>query len=290
MSGFKKILVPLSDAETGETPLTAAFTVGRDFASHVTALHVRNDPANAIPLVGEGMSGAMVDEMMDMAERQAAERAARTRKMFEHLRESLGVPLAETPPAPDHLSVAWSEETGREEDLVARRGRLCDLLVMARALPDRDLPSLLTINAALMESGRPLLLTPPELGNGIGRRIAIAWNGSVEASRSVHFALPFLHRADEIVILSERSDAGEETQGPGEMARYLAWHGLQAKAHAFTARESSTGATLLAEAKAMDADLLVMGAYTHSRLRQLILGGVTRHVLHNATIPVLLSH
>lgn len=288
MSGFKHILVPVSDSETGQSPLEAAFIVGRRFSSHVVALHVRSDPTSAVPLVGEGMSGAMVEEMMTVAEQQAAERAARAKAMFEQSCSRHDVPRASAPPV-EGLSAAWNDETGREEDLVARHGRLTDLLVVGRPQPDRDIPSALTLNAALMESGRPLLMAPAVVPATIGENVVIAWNGSAEAGRAVAAAMPFLHKASRICILSARENGADPATSPGELAAYLAWHGLDASCHVFT-EGANTGETLLREVAALGGDLLVMGAYTHSRLRQLILGGVTRHMLGHATIPVLMSH
>ncbi len=179
---------------------------------------------------------------------------------------------------------------GHEEEAVAEIGRLTDLLVIARPVPERDVPSVMSLNAALMETGRPLLLAPPVLPATIGRNVAVFWNGSAEAARAVATALPFLDKAASVIILSAREEAAAT---PGELVDYLTWHGIAATEHDFVAGSAGGGQvaqTLIDEAVTRGADLIVMGAYTHSRLRQLILGGVTRHVLHYATIPVLLSH
>lgn len=287
MTGFRTILVAASDQTSGLSPMETAFLVGRDFASHVRVLHVRMDPTNAVPLVGEGMSGAMVEEMINAAETQSLDRAAATKLGFEQRCRHWRIPLVETPPA-DGVSAAWREKVGREEDVVARCGRLADLVVVGRPVDDREVPSIMTLNAALMETGRPLLVAPPEVPTQLGRTIAIAWNGSAEAARAVGFAMPLLRRAERVCILSAR-ELDDAVLGPAEMASYLAWHGLRATTHTFPGAHN-TGETLLAEVMGMGADMLVMGAYTHSRLRQLILGGVTRHMLHHATIPLFLSH
>lgn len=288
MSGFKTILVAASDQVTSRSPIETAFMVGRDFASHVKVMHVRTDPTSAVPLVGEGMSGAMVEEMIDAAETQSQERAAATKRSFEQYCAQGQIPIVEAPPAPDQLTAVWREEVGREEDIMARCGRLYDLIVVGRPLPDRELPSIMTLNAALMEAGRPLLVAPPEAPARSGRTIAIAWNGSAEAARATAMAMPLLHRADNIVILSAK-ELDDAVLAPSHMAGYLAWHGLSATCHTIPGAHN-TGESLWNEVRARGADLLVMGAYTHSRLRQLILGGVTRYMLHNATIPLFLSH
>jgi len=178
---------------------------------------------------------------------------------------------------------------GQEEEVVAWRGRLSDLVIVGRPTEGLEAGTLLTLNAALMESGKPLLLAPPTAPASIGRRIAVAWNGSAEAGRAVAFALPLLQRAESVTILTLTEDSRTVSAPAGELAAYLAWHGITAQAQVIHAG-SNAGSVLLEQCTALNADLLVMGAYTHSRLRQLILGGVTRHVLGHAQLPCLLCH
>lgn len=290
MTGYRTILACLSDADTAPATLGLALLVGRNHAAHVEALHVRIDPASAVPLVGEGMSGTMVEEMLAVAERQATERALGIHTLFDRICTSQGIARTEAPFSDPQLSVNWREEVGREEEILADAGRLSDLLVIARPMPESDVPSIMTLNAALMESGRPLLLAPPTLPTSVGRKVAVFWNGSIEASRAVAAALPFLCQAEAVVVLSARE---EQAASPGELVNYLAWHGISATEHVFacgSAGGAQVAQTLLDEAVTRGVDLVVMGAYTHSRLRQLIMGGVTRHVLHYANLPVLLCH
>ncbi len=290
MAEIRTILVAVSDEATAAAPLDVAFAVGRDLAAHVQALHVKIDPSSAVPLVGEGMSGVMVEEMINAAEQQAEQRAATTRALFERRCDGLGVARQQLPAAGTGFSAAWREEVGREEDVVARCGRLHDLIVLGRPVSDSELPSLMTLNAALMESGRPLLVAPPSSPAGLGRNVAVAWNGSAEAARAIGAALPLLRNADGVRILSAEEPEGDAALRPAELVKYLTWHGIAATSQTFHAGVTNAGEALEKEVVAIGADLLVMGAYTHSRLRQLILGGVTRHMLHHATIPVLMTH
>jgi nucleotide-binding universal stress UspA family protein len=290
MTGYRTILACLSDADTASATLGLSFLVGREFAAHVEALHVRPDAASAVPLLGgEGVSGAVVEELLRAADRKAGERAVELRRQFDRLCASQQVPMALKPEASCQFSVCWHEEVDNEEEVVATRGRLADLVVMARPDSGKDLPSIMSLNAALMESGRPVLLAPPRAPDSVGGTIAVFWNGSAEASRAVALGMPFLERARRVIVLS----ATEEQAGvPEELASYLAWHGITAEPRTFTAGGAGgqVGNGLLAQAASLGADLVVMGAYTHSRLRQLVMGGVTRHVLYAATLPVLLSH
>jgi nucleotide-binding universal stress UspA family protein len=287
MTAFKTILVPVGDAESAVQALDAALHLAEAFDAHVTALHIRTDATAAVPLMGEGMSGAMVEEMLNVAERQAAERAEKCRQAFDVVCARHTIPLATAPsPGP---SAEWLDHTGREEEEIARRGRLHDLVVMGRPVEGADSPSPLTLNAALMESGKPILLVPPKPLASIGRRVAVAWNGSAEAGRAVACALPLLARADQVTILSMAEDDRTNIAPAGELAAFLAWHGITAPCKVIVAG-AQAGHALLAQCRVEDVDLLVMGAYTHSRLRQLILGGVTRHVLSHAELPCLMSH
>lgn len=290
MSAYKTMLVPVSDSRAGAAPLAAAFGLAAPLVAHVVALHVRPDPTSAVPMVGEGISGAMVEEMMNAAEAQSAKRAGEARRLFDETCAARGVTLGTTPggTAP---TAEWIDVTGREEEVVAWRGRLADLVVMGRPEPDQEPPSALTLNAALMESGRPLLLIPPHPRlHTLGTRAAIAWNGSAEAGRAVAAALPLLTRAQAVTILSVTENHRTLNATAGDLAAYLAWHGVTAACQMLHAPTSHAGADLLTQAASVGADLLVMGAYTHSRLRQIILGGVTRHVLHHADVACLMCH
>ena len=257
-------------------------------SGHVVGLHVRSDPTNAVPLVGEGMSGAMVEEMIGIAETQAAQRAKLARAAFDAALARNGAPLADTPPA-DGLSAEWVEVVGREEDVVTWRGRVSDLVVFGHPGGEAEVAAMITLNTALMARGRPLLLCPAEPAPLPGTNVCVAWNGSAEAARAVAFAMPILKGAASVTILT----VAEHADGPapaGDLETYLAWNGIAAASTIIQAPTSHAGEELLRQARKSGVDLLVMGAYTHSRLRQLILGGVTRHVIAHAPLHVLMCH
>lgn len=287
MSTIKSLIAVIDDV-TGGAPLETALAVGRLFSGHVTALHVRADAANAVPLLGEGMSGAMIEEMMTVAEKEAAEKAARAKSLFDEVVTAQNVSVAAMAPAPSGLSASYLEETGLEEEIVARKGRLCDLVVVARPEGETDLPAAATLNAALFETGRPILMTGKPLAE-IGKRVAVAWNGSAEAARALAASMPFLTRDGAQVTLLVGEEEGRAAYGRS-VQEYLSWHGVDSEMRLFAAHGSHIGEKLLHELEQSKADLLVMGAYTHSRLRQLILGGVTRHIVAASPLPVLFAH
>lgn len=285
---IRSILVPTSGAEVGRPALEAAFTIARDIKAHVDVLHVRPDPRDAVPILGEGVSGALIEEIMDVADKEAHDRSARARGMYDACASKYGLPPA-AEPAPGHASVSWTEETGREDEVVTVRGRMTDVIALSRPTPDTDIAATMTLNAALFDTGRPVLVAPPGFSGGpIGTRIAISWNGSAEASRSIASAIPVIEKAKEVVILTAVGEAPHAPAVP-EMLNYLAWHGVRASTHNLPSVNKIVGEVLLRDCAEIGADLLVMGAYTRNRLRQMILGGVTRHVLEFATLPLWMS-
>jgi nucleotide-binding universal stress UspA family protein len=150
-------------------------------------------------------------------------------------------------------------------------------------------PRPLTLDSALFDSGRPVLIAPPAAPAALGSTVVIAWNGSTETARVIAFALPVLKRAEDVVVLTVE---GSGVPGPSgeDVAAYLAGHAVRARTLAAEPGKRTAGEAILAEAEALGADLLVKGAFTQSRLRQIIFGGATRHILENANIPVFMAH
>lgn len=287
MPGIKNILAVVGDAETGRVPMETAFAVARGQKCHVQVLHVRPDPAQAVPLVGEAMSGAMVDEMMQVAEREGRQRAQACRALFDDYCGRSAVPVAVEPPGLGDVSAEYREEVGAEDEVVATQGRVADLVVLGRGSQETEPSAMVTLHTALMESGRPVLVAPAQVPAVIGETVAIAWNGSAEAARAVTGAMSLLVKAKTVVLLV----VNESESGPSaeDLVAHLAWHEVPCQTRHLHA-DGNAGAAVLKACEDVGADLLVMGAYTHSRLRQLIIGGVTRHVLEHAPLPVLLSH
>jgi nucleotide-binding universal stress UspA family protein len=288
MPGIKIIMAVIPDTRSGLATMETAFLVGRDLNCHVRILHVRPDPASAVPLVGEAMSGAMIDDMMTACEKEGTQHLTEVRDMFDQFCGRYAIPVTDEPPGPPEMSAAFVTDVGMEDELVAFRGRMADLIVVGRPSGD-DEPALhATLNSALMESGRPVIAAPRDPITSIGKSVAIAWNGSAEAARAVSAALSFLIKAESVTILV--AEEGDHMAPASELEAHLAWHGVSSEIRKVVPSGGAVGAALLKAVTDCGADLLVMGAYTHSRLRQLILGGVTRHILDHAPLPVLLSH
>jgi nucleotide-binding universal stress UspA family protein len=285
---IRKLLLPLTGTAAGEAALATALTIARIWKAHVTALHVRVDSRDVAPLAGEGLSGAMIEEMMTATEKESSDRAHAVRHMFERFVAEQNVTVVDARPGADMATASFAAVTGREEDLVAQLARLADLTIVPHPEAGEDVSSSDALHAVLFDSGRPVLIAPQIAPKTIGTRVCLGWNGTAESASAVLAAIPWMQRAEAVRILS----ADEyQRRGPGaqDLAAYLALHGVRAELATFRPLDKDVGAGLLAAAREFGADLLAMGAYSHSRLRQLILGGVTRHVLEKSDLPLLMN-
>ena len=201
---------------------------------------------------------------------------------------AVGAPVRAADGAVRASSARFESVIGREEELVAGEARLSDLIVVPHPKSAEEVASADALHAVLFDSGRPALIAPVGVPESIGARIAIAWNGTAESASAVASVLPWLAEAEQVRIFHSPD---YQRQGPdaARLAGFLELHGIAAEIAEFHAIERSAGAGLLAAVSDYGADLLAMGAYSHSRLRQLILGGVTRHVLEHAKIAVLMN-
>ena len=283
---IRKLLLPLTGTAAGEGALTTALLIARKWDAHLTALHVRVDSRDVAPLAGEGLSGAMIEDMMTATDKESTDRGSAVRAMFDRFVQEHGVVVAQ-PHLGAGATADFATATGREDDLVAQLARLADLTVVPHPEAGDDVSSSDALHAVLFDSGRPVLIAPQVALPNIGARICLAWNGTAESAAAVLAALPWMQRAQAVRVL-----AADEYQRRGPDARalsaYLDLHGIHVEIAQFRPLDREVGRGLLMAAREFGADMLAMGAYSHSRLRQLILGGVTRHVLENATLPVLM--
>ncbi|MGH7076675.1 MAG: universal stress protein [Acetobacteraceae bacterium] len=284
---IRKILVPLSSGASGEAALATGLLVAHNWGAHLLALHVRVDSRDVAPLAGEGLSGAMIEEMMAATEKESAERAALLKVLFDKAVAADGIATDDPAAVQNHATASFASAIGREEDVVAQQARLADLTVVAHPETGGDAASADALHAVLFDSGRPVLLAPGTTPGHIGRRICLAWNGTAESASAVTAALPWLKHAEAVRILASE---GYQRRGPAaeDLAPYLALHGIATDRGTIQPIGGVVGAGILAAAEEFGADLLTMGAYSHSRLRQLILGGVTRHMLEHAQLPILM--
>jgi nucleotide-binding universal stress UspA family protein len=279
---LKDILLHLDGTAEAEIRLDVAIGLARAHGAHLVGLHaveVLVPPG----MVGDG-GGAAIAMLMQQLH-QDAEAAARTKKAAfeERLRR-------------EAMTGEWRQASFSVAETMALHARYADLTVLGQPNPDSGHGAAATavLESVLFDSGRPLLMVPyAGRPAPIGRRALVAWNASREAARAVADALPLLATCEEVTVLAvnPRSGIGGDGETPAaDMALHLARHGVNATAAHAVASGIGEADVLLNAAADKGVDLLVMGGYGHSRLRQLILGGVTRGILSRMTVPVLLAH
>jgi nucleotide-binding universal stress UspA family protein len=256
---IRKLLLPLQTATTAEAAFSTAAIVSRLWCAHLAVLHVTTD----------------------------RKQASAVREAFESLAAKHGLTVTEATPNADEPTASFAEVVGREPEVVAYQARLADLIVVPHPASTDEVSSSDALHAVLFDSAQPVLIAPRIAPASIGRRICLGWNGSAESASAVWAALPWLHRAQAIRILWSEAYQRHGPPAP-ELQTYLAAHELAADRASFLPIDKIVGAGLLAAANEFGCDLLVTGAYSHSRLRQLFLGGVTRHVLEHATVPLIM--
>ena len=278
---MKTLLVPTEEHDGMAAVLAAARLVALRFDSYIEGFAAK-------PGVGNFVTLDPVSSMtIQLAQENGAEADRKARILFESFMQSHDVSPAPGPGS--GASYAWFDQAPDGDEFVGSYGRVFDLIILGRPGRDEHTPRMTPLEAALFESGRPVLIAPPAPPQSVGSNVLIAWNGSTEQSRSVAFAKPILRKAERVTVLTVE---GAMTPGPtGEQAaRHLQRNGIPAQAIHLSAGKRSAGEIILDQAGALGCDLLIKGAYTQSRLRQMIFGGVTRHVLANATLPVLMAH
>lgn len=282
---MKTVLLPFHDEHAGRTALEAATLIARRFGSFLLGLLVQEGPRmttfdRGIPVPAEYLS-AMARQWREFADAARAHFVAITREK--------GIAAGEIETEEQGPLAGWREVEGRESEVVGEYGRLFDMIVIGRTKAAATGRWQETCEAALFESGRPVLLASPLPPATMGDAVVVAWNGSTETARTVALSMPMLAAASHVVVLSVE---GGMMPGPSgrELAAHLVRNGIAAEAVTVRPDGRSVGEAILMETERLQADLLVKGAYTRSRLRQVIFGGATEHVMRHATLPVLMAH
>ncbi len=286
---IKAILVPVTGQRQGPHSLEAGFYLAKRFTAHVSALHVLPDPGAAVPYVSEGMSGDMIQQICNVAEKEGLARSKRAETLFNEVRSAEGVTLIDSPGDGKGVSASWKMLQGQEDLVIAAQCRNADISVVSQPGGNLGEEYITVLEGVLFQSGRPTLIVPRTKTTDFGNTVAIGWNGSVQASRAVAAAMPLLEKSAKVVVM-QAGTSHENIPAAEDVAAYLGSHGINASAKRFMLDKEKIAPTLLSTAMDVGADLMVMGAFTHSRWREMILGGVTRYMLDNAAIPILMSH
>jgi nucleotide-binding universal stress UspA family protein len=279
--GIRDIIVHLDATAPSAARLDLAAALARKHDAHLTGLAVIEIALP--PIASPDGGGAALGPLLDAMRRDALAEAEGLRASFEATLQRTGT------------RGGWVQVEGMTAEQVAVHGRHADLIVLGQDQPDGATPTAAAvIEAALFSSGRPVLVVP-HAGrfDGVGRRAILGWNARREAARALHDALPLLVGGEGAMVLTVDAEPGADGHGeqPGaDIARHLERHGVRVTVENATSDGLDVADLMLNRATESAADLLVIGAYGHSRLRELVLGGVTRSILRQMTLPVLMSH
>jgi nucleotide-binding universal stress UspA family protein len=285
---MRGILVHVDEHRALQSVLTCALLAARRFESQIDGLHARPGAPRIIPVAPEG-AFIPASEIVEDLERADRDLDQQLRERFDAFMREHGVPAVASVLPGAEVAAAWRDEAVAGYEALGSTGRAYDLIAVARPLPGAAVPSMSALEAALFESGRPVLIAPPTPPDKLGDVVVVAWNGSTETARTIGLARPFLTKAETVVVLSVEEGMVPGPSG-GEVAHGLMRNGIAAKTQQIRAGERSTGAAILDQCRELGADLLLKGAYTHSRLRQMIFGGATSHILGAAELPVIMAH
>ncbi|WP_293865432.1 universal stress protein [uncultured Alsobacter sp.] len=278
---MKSIFLPIDDPEVCRPMFEVALAYARRFGSHI-------ESGATVPVLDNYIVGEMVP-LWPPQQRSMGDIAREAHDVFQSamMRAGLSPESASSDGGP---SFGWYESPLLGDGAVAARARVFDATVVGRPTASGSGPRLSLLETIVFESGRPLLIAPPDAQpETIGDSVVIAWNCSTETARTTALAMPMLQRAKRVQVLTVE---GGTVPGPSgaDMARMLRLNGIPAEELTVSDKGRTSGEAILTHAEGFGADLLIKGAYTQSRLRQMIFGGATSHVLAHARIPVFMAH
>jgi nucleotide-binding universal stress UspA family protein len=288
---IKTILVPASGSDSDQAVFGTALAAARLFDAHLDFCHIRIDPAEALRHMPHGgfAMGTALRVALDSWSEEGDTRAAGA---VQHIRDFCvreQIEIAEAPSRVDTVSASWCEHAGPAEEHLLARARHSDLVVMGRPHGPNGMPPDL-LRLLLLESGRPVLVAPPQARERLAGTVMVCWKEAREPARAVTAAMPFLTKADRVVVVAVEEGGMSCGGALADLRSRLARHGVRAEPRAIRDTRHPA-ATLLAEAaKECGADLLVMGGYGHTPLREDLFGGCTRSFLDHAEVPIFLLH
>jgi nucleotide-binding universal stress UspA family protein len=279
---MKTILVPTQNTPAMKSALETAVLLAQRTGAYIEGIPLWfGAPEFVVAELASGFS-------MEVYRARREEETVEARKLFEAFMQQHNVSHTKT--TADRPWYGWFDAVAPGESLVGSHGRTFDVIVMGR--PDAETAGAYNraIESALFESGRPVLLAPPLAPRQIATNIMIHWNGSTEQARANAFAMPLLRLAGRVTVLTVLG--GQDVPGPSadQVRKQLRYNGIAAEPVSAELGGRSTGEAVLAAAEREGADLLIKGAFTRHRLRQMIFGGATSHILEHADLPVLMAH
>lgn len=298
-SETRNILLPLVSTDSLESVFETGLLLARRYRSRISCILFNDRPGDIAAIAGEGMAAIAIADMIDATTSYSRHNFNRLCHLLETLQNreklvwyNLSDTTQNTTPPPlrsSHLpqiTVKFME--GTVEDVLTWQSRLADIILVPPLVPSKDSHASDILHAMLYEGSQPVVIAPPNPPSHIGRHIAIAWNGTAESALALRNVLPWARQAEKVTLISSPY---YQRLGPDveEAINYLGLHGVTARSEIIEGNKRKIGETILQAAHDLKADLLSMGAYSHSRLRQRLLGGVTRYMLENGDMTIMMS-
>jgi nucleotide-binding universal stress UspA family protein len=255
-----------------------AISVANMFEAHLVGVAFVYEP-----VIPGSVMGGIPPEFIESQRRESEKSANDAIARFEHAAKRAGISF-ETRRVNASVSGA--------ADRLGRLARRFDIAIVGQPERNNAAPAEVVDEGVLFESGRPVIFVPYiQKGELKLDRIMVCWDGSRAATRAIADAMPFLEKSKQVEVVIVASKAGTNDEVPGaDLGQHLARHGLKVEVKRITSPDIDVTSTILSYAADSSADMIVMGGYAHSRLREFILGGVTRGILETMTVPVLMSH
>ncbi|CZF80662.1 Universal stress protein family protein [Grimontia celer] len=281
---IKTIIMPFASHAYARERLEGALNVARYFGAHLDVLHAKINPRQLLPEESQLISDEFYKRIDQIVSDYVSEDFESVREAFDEACKSLGISQQAATPGQTQSTSFWHDVPGFRGEVVAERGKISDLTVVPQ--PKRGKTSV-SFEAAILHSGKPVLVMPRTQTAFSPKSVVIAWNGDTQAVRAVAAAMPLLKRAEKVTIItSERSETKRPTQKG--LRDYLALHGIDGECVVFKSGRMRVPQALLETANQHNADLIVCGAYAHQRIHQQMFGDVTKTLLRKSTLPLLM--
>ncbi|MGI9315980.1 MAG: universal stress protein [bacterium] len=285
---IKAILVPTDGEETLSTVLETALVIARRFTAHITVLHVSDSSLKSAMYTN--MSRDLKQKVLDEEKKILVANAEEIRKKVESFAQEHHIVLSEKPSSQEEVSLSFHHEIGNKREALVHWARLFDTTAVMRPSKTKGrLGRALYGNALesiMLQSGKPVLMIPPDWEAHQAQNAVVAWNHSLEASRALAMTIPWLVQMNKVTVIVPKRllESGEH------VVEHLAWHGANAEVEVLNRRTSSVGKRILGICDNVGAEFLVMGGYSHSRMQEHVLGGVTDYILRHSKVITVMAH
>lgn len=288
---FKNIIIPFSGNETEISSIKAGLYLAKQYDIKVTILHISPDPDKILvtEYYSMGITTMLRKDIMKDIKKISIEQKQKAYDITTKYATDISMKLNTDSMANDKPGIYFDTEIGDANKIIIKKGRISDLIILGKEIQNNSLYTNI-ITSTLFESGCPLIITPSIKLDMIGKTIVIAWDGSSESSRALKSAMPIYSYAKKIYILQIQEKKQISDMATAEnVVNYLKSHNIKAEA-IIEKNKKNIGQVIINKTQALDADLLIMGAYTHNRIQQKFMGGATSFMLEKANIPIFMVH